>query len=119
MPVLFGRIEIAEVMITRKGMHSVGEDYRCGQGSEGRGRRRVVTSSSGAVLLLRAAALGGLDQALSAELAPWRTTRARHDPGAVVLDLAALGGDCLADVALLRAQPELFGPVASDPRCRG
>lgn len=27
----------------------------------------------------------------------------------------ALGGDCLADVALVRAQPELFGPVASDP----
>ena len=27
----------------------------------------------------------------------------------------ALGGDCLADVAMLRAQPELFGPVASDP----
>jgi hypothetical protein len=27
----------------------------------------------------------------------------------------ALGGDCLADVAVLRAQPELFGPVASDP----
>jgi Transposase DDE domain group 1 len=26
----------------------------------------------------------------------------------------ALGGDCLADVAMVRAQPELFGPVASD-----
>ena len=36
----------------------------------------------------------------------------------MVLDLAvaiALGGDCLADVAVLRAQPELFGAVASDP----
>ena len=41
-----------------------------------------------------------------------------HDPGKTVLDLAvavALGGDCLADVAVVRAQPELFGPVASDP----
>jgi len=41
-----------------------------------------------------------------------------HDPGKTVLDLAvtiALGGDCLADVAVLRAQPELFGAVASDP----
>lgn len=27
----------------------------------------------------------------------------------------ALGGDCLADVALLRAEPALFGNVASDP----
>jgi hypothetical protein len=35
-----------------------------------------------------------------------------------VLDLAvtlALGGDCLADIALLCAEPELFGPVALDP----
>ena len=41
-----------------------------------------------------------------------------HDPGKIITDLAvalALGGDCLADVAMLRAQPELFGPVASDP----
>ena len=41
-----------------------------------------------------------------------------HDPGKIVLDLAvalALGGDCLADVNLLRAEPALFGPVASDP----
>src|SRR5258708_30181220 len=26
-----------------------------------------------------------------------------------------MGGDCLADIAMLRAQPQLFGPVASDP----
>jgi hypothetical protein len=41
-----------------------------------------------------------------------------HDPGKIVADLAAalaLGGDCLADVAVLRAQPDLAGPVASDP----
>ncbi|ATL85216.1 transposase IS4 family protein [Streptomyces malaysiensis subsp. malaysiensis] len=41
-----------------------------------------------------------------------------HDPGKILLDLAlatALGGDCLADVAILRAEPTLFGPVACDP----
>jgi hypothetical protein len=41
-----------------------------------------------------------------------------HDPGKILTDLAvalALGGDCLAGVAVLRAQPELAGPVASDP----
>jgi hypothetical protein len=27
----------------------------------------------------------------------------------------ALGGDCLADVAVLRGQPQLAGAVASDP----
>ncbi|WP_329084837.1 MULTISPECIES: hypothetical protein [unclassified Streptosporangium] len=26
-----------------------------------------------------------------------------------------LGGDCLADIAMLRSQPELFGPIAFDP----
>ena len=34
------------------------------------------------------------------------------------MDLAltvALGGDCLADIALLRSEQALFGPVASDP----
>ncbi|QYN34041.1 transposase [Pseudonocardia sp. DSM 110487] len=34
-----------------------------------------------------------------------------------MLDLAvtlALGGDCLVDIAVLRAEPGLFGPVASD-----
>ena len=36
----------------------------------------------------------------------------------IVADLAmavALGGDCLADIAVLRAQPALAGPVVSDP----
>ena len=36
----------------------------------------------------------------------------------MIADLAvtlALGGDCLADIAMLRAEPALFGPVASDP----
>jgi hypothetical protein len=75
-------------------------------------------SSAGASVLLRTAAVSGLAGALSASLEPWRSARAVHDPGKTLLDLAvsiALGGDCLADVAVVRAQPELFGPVASDP----
>ena len=38
--------------------------------------------------------------------------------GKIVLDLAvavALGGDAACDVAVLRAQPGVFGLVASDP----
>jgi hypothetical protein len=41
-----------------------------------------------------------------------------HDPGKILLDVVlavALGGDCLADVGMLRAEPAVFGPVASDP----
>ena len=40
------------------------------------------------------------------------------DPAKVLLDLAvtlAAGGDCLADIAVLRAEPGLFGQIASDP----
>src|SRR3984885_15060920 len=55
---------------------------------------------------------------LSDGLARWRAPRAVHDPGKIIADLAAavaLGGDCLADIAVLRDQPGLAGPVASDP----
>ncbi|WP_051098445.1 IS1380 family transposase [Sporichthya polymorpha] len=77
-----------------------------------------LISSAGGALLLKTAVVSGLAGALSRGLAPWRAHRAVHDPGKTVLDLVvaiALGGDCLADLALVRAQPELFGPVASDP----
>jgi hypothetical protein len=75
-------------------------------------------SSAGTSLVVEAAWATGLARGLSAVLRPWRAPRARHDPGKVVLDLAvaiALGGDCLADLAVVRAQPDLFGAVASDP----
>lgn len=80
--------------------------------------RESLISSSGALLLREAIGVAGLDRGLSAALAPWRPGRARHDPGKVLLDLAAavaLGGDCLADIAAVRAQPTIFGSVASDP----
>jgi len=75
-------------------------------------------SSAGGSLLVRTAEVSGLRETLSRQLAPWRSVRARHDPGKIVLDLAvavALGGDCLADVGVVRAQQSLFGQVASDP----
>jgi hypothetical protein len=77
-----------------------------------------VVSQSGGVLLVETVRKTGLDQALSAVLAPWRRPRAVHDPGKMLCDLAlsvALGGDCLADVGVLRAEPAVFGQVASDP----
>jgi hypothetical protein len=82
------------------------------------GGRESLISSSGALLVQQVIGVAGLDRGLSRALAPWRTGRAVHVPGKVLLDVAtavALGGDCLADVAALRAQPAVFGPVASDP----
>jgi hypothetical protein len=77
-----------------------------------------LVSQAGVLLLAEAARVTGLGQGLSGALARWRAPRAVHDPGKILTDLVttlALGGDCLADVAVLRAQPELAGPVASDP----
>jgi hypothetical protein len=82
------------------------------------GDGRAVVSQAGAVLLVETARKTGLDAAISAALAPWRKQRAVHDPGKILLDVAlavALGGDCLADTGMLRAEPAVFGPVASDP----
>ena len=69
-----------------------------------------AVGQAGGVLLTDTVAAAGLDAALSSALAPWRKPLAVHDPGKVVLDLAltlALGGDCLADIALLRAEPRV------------
>jgi hypothetical protein len=80
--------------------------------------RESLISSSGALLIREAIRVAGLDRGLSVAMAPWLVARAEHDPGKVLLDLAtavALGGDCLADIAAVRAQPTTFGSVASDP----
>ncbi len=77
-----------------------------------------VVSQAGGVALLETVRAAGLDRVLSEGLAPWRKPTAVHDPAKVLLDLAvslALGGDCLADVAVLREQPGVYGSVASDP----
>lgn len=77
---------------------------------------------AGARLLTGTIRATGLDTALSRALAPWRRPLAVHDPGKIVVDLAlcaALGGDHLSDLSLLRCAEEVFGPVASDPTvCR-
>jgi hypothetical protein len=79
--------------------------------------RRLV-SQTGAVLLWEVMRVTGLSRGLSEGLARRRASRAVHDPGKILADLAAavaLGGECLADIAMLRDQPQLAGPVASDP----
>jgi hypothetical protein len=73
-------------------------------------------SLAGAQLLVETARVSGLTSALSEQLACWRKPMAVHDPGKVITDLAvmlAVGGDCPADVTLLRSGSGLFGPVAS------
>src|SRR5438552_14560585 len=54
----------------------------------------------------------GWTRALSTGMAPYRQRRSAHDPGVVLWDLMvsiADGGDCLADLGVLREQADLFG----------
>jgi hypothetical protein len=74
-----------------------------------------VVGHAGAALLVELADRPGLTRALG-----WGQQGAhrRHPDAAVLRDLAVMlanGGDCLSDLAALRDQPELFGPVASTP----
>jgi hypothetical protein len=74
-----------------------------------------VVGHVGAALLRELADRAGLTAALG-----WRDPQGhrRHPNAAVLRDLAVMladGGDCLSDLAALRDQPELFGPVASTP----
>ena len=115
-PCLYGMICLAEDQIAvQEGTFGVKRIRRLGRLVFAVGGRGVVSHAGGRLLVETARAVG-LDTALSDGLASWRPT-AVHDPGKIVLDLAVslvLGGRCPADVAVLRAVPQVFGPVASD-----
>jgi hypothetical protein len=77
-----------------------------------------VVGHAGARMLVDLAEATGLSKAMSDELASLRQRDSGHDPGRVAVDLAVMladGGEAISDLAVLRNQPGLFGPVASDP----
>jgi hypothetical protein len=77
-----------------------------------------LVGHAGSRLLAELAERSGLSQGLSKALGPLVKRRRRHDPGRVLVDLAvtlADGGECIADLATLRQQLDLFGEVASTP----
>jgi hypothetical protein len=76
-----------------------------------------LVSHAGVALLAELADRTGLTGALSQALVETRERRSAHDPGRVVRDLGLMlcdGGDCVSDLAALRGQGSLFGPVASE-----
>lgn len=78
----------------------------------------AAVGQAGGTVLVEAIRTAGLAGTMSTVLRPWRKPLALHDPGKIVLDLAialALGGDCLADIGVVRAEPSVYGLVASDP----
>ncbi len=81
-----------------------------------------VANHAGARLLADLADAVGLTGALSAAMAPTKQRHRGHDRGEVLCDLAvaiADGAETISDLAVLRDQPDLFGPVASHPTTWG
>lgn len=77
-----------------------------------------VVGHAGARLLADLADATGLTTAYSAALGPLRPRGSGHDPGRIATDLAVMladGGKAIADLAVLRDQAGVFGPVASTP----
>jgi hypothetical protein len=79
-----------------------------------------TAAGGSAVLLADVADKSTLTAQLAEELAGLRKSRARHDPGRVLVDMAvavADGATTISDVAVLADQAALFGAVASDSTC--
>ena len=77
-----------------------------------------MVGHAGARLLTDLADKTGLSSGFVQALGWDRVRRPAHEPGRVAVDLAVLmgdGGEAISDLAVLRQQPGLFGPVASDP----
>jgi len=75
-----------------------------------------LVSHAGVALLAELADRSGLTEAMSVAMAECGINWHTHDPGIVLTHLAvaiADGADCLADIAALKEQEQLFGPVAS------
>ncbi|MFJ3439548.1 IS1380 family transposase, partial [Streptomyces cyaneofuscatus] len=96
----------------------------CVQGIGSRPKLHVSADGSGVVghagarLLADLADATGLTTAYSTALRPLRPRGTGHDPGRTFTDLAVMladGGEAIADLAVLRDQGEVFGPVASTP----
>lgn len=77
-----------------------------------------LVGHAGTRLLTDVADATGLTSGLGEVLGSLRQRDSGHDPGRVAVDVAVMladGGEAIADLAVLRDQPELFGAVASDP----
>jgi len=81
------------------------------------GGARGVVGHAGTRLLTGLADKTGLTRSFIQALGLERQRRSAHEPGRVAVDLAVLladGGETIAELGVLRQQPDLFGAVASD-----
>lgn len=76
-----------------------------------------VVGHAGTRLLADLADATGLTAGCSTALGRLRPRGTGHDPGSVLTDLAVMladGGEAIADLAVLRDQPGVFGPVVEN-----
>lgn len=95
-------------------MQGIGSRPRLHVSADGTG----VVGHAGARLLADLADATGLTSAYSTALRPLRPRGTGHDPDRIATDLAVMvadGGETITDLAVLRDQGEVFGPVASTP----
>jgi hypothetical protein len=93
-------------------VHTTGSRPKLVVSADGRG----VVSHAGSRLLADLADATGLTTAFTDELRRLRPRGTGHNPGRIAVDLAVMladGGEAIADLAVLRDQAEVFGPVAS------
>ncbi|MFI6604740.1 transposase [Nonomuraea sp. NPDC050536] len=99
-------------------MKTIGSSRKIVVSSDGQG----IVCQAGGLLLVETLRVSGLARGLSQALSGWRRPRTAHDPGKIITDLVvmlALGGDCLANVAVLRSSrscPDRWPPIQ---RCLG
>ncbi|MDI5904997.1 MULTISPECIES: transposase [Streptomyces] len=95
-------------------MHTTGSRPRLVVSADGRG----VVSHAGSRLLTDLAEVTGLTSPFTSALRRLRPRGTGHAPGRVAVDLAVMladGGETITDLAVLRDQREVFGPVAATP----
>ena len=112
----------ATTLQDRAERHSVGEAYRRTRRFQVVAGGEALLSSAGGSLLTATAVAVGLDRALSAQLVPWKSARATHDPGKIVLDLAvaiALGVTACQTSRSSGPSRTCSGRSPPTRRCRG
>ncbi|MFI1377756.1 IS1380 family transposase [Streptomyces longwoodensis] len=93
-------------------VHTTGSRPKLVVSADGRG----VVSHAGSRLLADLADATGLTAAFTNTLRRLRPRGTGHDPGRIAVDVAVMladGGEAISDLALLRDQAAVFGPVAS------
>lgn len=109
-------MSLSKASVITAGRHFLRANYRVAPQARRLGRRPRGGQPRRIPPLADLADATGLTGAFADALRKLRPRGTGHDPGRVAVDLAVMladGGEAISDLALLRDQAEMFGPVAS------